>query len=162
MFDPEDMIQNNKKNNETEDTQLNEPEISKETEITEESEMVTQQEIIEGSVVEDELSEDQKVEEEDIETDECSCGKAPNGEGPSLREYRYEEQVKKTPRKRRNWAKFIAACLIVSVAGGASMGAGYGAVKYYFADEPVVSNTPIIAQKVSSTTGLSAVDISKV
>lgn len=41
------------------------------------------------------------------------------------------------------------------------MGAGYGAVKYYLSDEPVVTNTPVMAQKVSSTTGLSAVDIIK-
>lgn len=161
MFDPEDMILNTKKNNETDDTKMNEPEMSKEPEMTDESEMTTHQEIIDGSVIEDGLFEEEKVEDEDVDIDECSCGKAPNGEGPSLREYRYEEQVKKTPRKRKNWAKFIAACLIVSVAGGASMGAGYGAVKYYFADEPVVSNTPVIAQKVSSTTGISAVDIIK-
>ncbi len=130
MFDPEDMILNNKKNNETEDTKMNEQEMSKEPEITEESETTTQKEIIEGSAVEDELTEEQQVEEEDMETDGCSCGKAPNGEGPSLREYRYEEQVKKTPRKRRNWAKFIAACLIVSVAGGAAEYFGSFSVPY--------------------------------
>ena len=83
-------------------------------------------------------------------------------EGPSIREYRYEEQVKKTPKKKRNWGRFIAACLIVSVAGGASMGAGYGAVKYYFNDEPAVTKTPVVAQKVSTNTaGMSAVDIIK-
>ncbi len=155
MFDPEDMILNDKNNKETKDTEPQEEQIKVESEMKEEQETV-EPEIIEGSIAEEDL-----VEEGELDSDDCSCGKTQNGEGPSLREYRYEEQVKKTPRKRRNWAKFIAACLIVSVAGGASMGAGYGAVKYYLSDEPVVTNTPVMAQKVSSTTGLSAVDIIK-
>lgn len=85
------------------------------------------------------------------------------GESPSVREYRYEEQVKKTPKKKKyNWGKFIAACLVVSVAGGASIGAGYGAAKYYFDDEPAVTKTPVVARTLSSSVaGMSAVDIIK-
>lgn len=82
-------------------------------------------------------------------------------EEPTIREYHYEEQVKKTPRMKKNWTKFIAGCLIVSIAGGASIGAGYGAVTALMQDEPTVTNATVFAEKVSSTNAVSAVDIIK-
>lgn len=42
--------------------------------------------------------------------------------------YRQPEKKKKKP-----WGRMVAALLIVSIAGGASIGAGYGAVKYFAA-----------------------------
>lgn len=82
-------------------------------------------------------------------------------EGPAIREYHYEEQVKKTPKLKRSWTKFVAGCLIVSIAGGTSIGAGYGAVTSLMQDEPTVTKSPIYAEKVSSASGVSAVDIIK-
>ena len=81
---------------------------------------------------------------------------------PSVREYHYEEQVKKSPKKKKGWGRFIAACLIVSVAGGASAGVGYGAMRNYFDSHNVSTKSPAVVQKVSATSpGLSAVDIIK-
>ncbi len=82
---------------------------------------------------------------------------------PSVREYHYEEKVKKTPKKKKGWAKFIAGCLIVSIAGGGSIGAGYGAVQHYFQKESGVQTTNVTdTEKISFLTdGLSTVDIVK-
>ncbi|MGM9917307.1 trypsin-like peptidase domain-containing protein [Anaerotignum sp.] len=82
---------------------------------------------------------------------------------PSVREYHYEEKVKKTPKKKKGWAKFIAGCLIVSIAGGGSIGAGYGAVQHYFQKENGVQTTNVTdTEKISFLTdGLSTVDIVK-
>lgn len=81
---------------------------------------------------------------------------------PSVREYHYEEQVKKSPKKKKGWGRFVAACLIVSVAGGASAGAGYGAVRNYFDSRNTSTSSPMVVQKVSAArTNLSAVDIIK-
>lgn len=159
MFNPDDMNANNniKKDSNNSDT-------------GEKMEMNTKSKMIEDPVAEEIVEgENQATQGDDINpynaTDKLEEGEAISkgkDDEPSLREYHYEEQVKKTPKKKRNWGKFIAACLIVSIAGGASMGAGYGAVKYYFDDEPTVTKTPIVAQKVSSNTaGMSAVDIIK-
>lgn len=83
-------------------------------------------------------------------------------EQPSVREYHYEEQVKKAPKKKKGWGRFIAACLIASIAGGASAGVGYGAVRNYFASRNAATTSPIVVQKAASTrTNLSAVDIIK-
>ncbi|NCC15649.1 MAG: PDZ domain-containing protein [Clostridia bacterium] len=155
MFDPEDKILNDK-NTETDDSEMCDD--KKVVEAT--------PEMIDGSVVEDAVVEGNWATEAETFAGEnssaCAQETEEKSEGPSLREYRYEEQVKKTPKKKRNWGRFIAACLIASVAGGGSMGAGYGAVKYFLADEPAVTETPVMAQKVSSSSaGLSAVDIIK-
>lgn len=82
---------------------------------------------------------------------------------PSVREYHYEEKVKKTPRKKNGWAKFIAGCLIVSIAGGASIGAGYGTVEQYFQKENGVQTTSVTdTEKISLLAdGFSTVDIVK-
>ena len=89
------------------------------------------------------------------------CGE--EAAGPCVREYYYEEKVKKSPRKRRGWAKFIAGCLIVSIAGGASIGAGYGAVEHYFDSQNGVQTAVVANTEKASflTDGLSTVDIVK-
>ncbi len=155
MFENEDMNLNNN-NREIDDS------YSKDEQL----EMEGMPEVVEGFVEEPTFEEENQATEDKMIPAQSSFEEngemAEKSEGPSVREYRYEEQVKKTPKKKRNWGRFIAACLIASVAGGASMGAGYGAVKYYFADEPTVTKTQAVAQKTStSTAGMSAVDIIK-
>ncbi|WP_313523987.1 S1C family serine protease [Anaerotignum sp.] len=163
MFEPEDMNQNNK-NKETDNSEVVEKKVAAtEPEPIDEplAESVMEEvmepmatEAMEAETLDQQVTPEMAEQVEDKEDDK--------GDGPSVREYHYEEQVKKTPKRKRNWGKFIAACLIVSIAGGASIGAGYGAVKYYFEDEPTVTKTPVIAQKVSSNVaGMSAVDIIK-
>lgn len=44
----------------------------------------------------------------------------------------YNEQVKTKTKKNHSFRKFIAACLVVSVAGGGSIGAGYAVTKNFF------------------------------
>lgn len=84
---------------------------------------------------------------------------------PSVREYHYEEKVKKTkkPGKKKGWAKFIAGCLIVSIAGGTSIGAGYGMMQYRFQKDAGLENISVTdTENVSFLTdGLSTVDIVK-
>ena len=154
MFDPEDMNLNDKNKEETTNEKEDIMQVTEDT-----------SEVFEDTVIGEAAFTEEEPKEEATEVEEFFCAKNEQTEekieGPCLREYRYEEQVKKTPKRKRGWGKFIAACLIASVAGGASMGAGYGAAKYYFAGEPVVTNTPVVAQKVSSITGMSAVDIIK-
>ncbi|MFI3175330.1 MAG: trypsin-like peptidase domain-containing protein, partial [Bacillota bacterium] len=62
----------------------------------------------------------------------------------------YMEEVKKPIRKKNDFSRFIAAALIVSVAGGASMGAGYAYVKYNMETPEAVTKVPIVAQPVVS------------
>ena len=84
---------------------------------------------------------------------------------PCVREYHYEEQVKKTKKKAKSngWAKLIAACLVVSVAGGSAIGVSYSAAQNYFQEESGIqtastSNTESVSYL---TNGLSTVDIVK-
>lgn len=82
-------------------------------------------------------------------------------EQPSVREYHYEEQVKKSPKRRKNAGRFVAACLIASIAGGASAGIGYGAVRNYFDSHNPAASSPIVVQKAAGRSSFSAVDIIK-
>lgn len=77
----------------------------------------------------------------------------PQQGGPCVREYRYEEKVKKTPRRKRMWAKFVAGCLIVGISGGTFFGAGYGAVQHLFHATPTVSTTMTNIEKTAGVTG---------
>ncbi|MGN0136825.1 trypsin-like peptidase domain-containing protein [Anaerotignum sp.] len=112
--------------------------------------------------VEEEKAEEKKSEEQTEQTamQEESREESPR---PSVREYHYEEKVKKSPRKRKGWTKFIAGCLIVSIAGGASIGAGYGAAEHYFQSRNSVQTTAVTDTEKTSflTDGLSTVDIVK-
>lgn len=85
--------------------------------------------------------------------------------GPCVREYHYEEKVKKPKRKQRGngWAKLIAACLVCSIAGGSAVGVSYSAAQNHFGKENGVqtastSNTESVSYL---TSGLSTVDIVK-
>jgi len=80
---------------------------------------------------------------------------------PSVREYHYEEQVKKAPKKKKGWAKFIVGCLIVSIVGGTSVGLGYGIANHLMTGRRAVSGTPASVQKASSGEIYSAADIVK-
>lgn len=82
---------------------------------------------------------------------------------PCVREYHYEESVKKSSKKKRGWAKFIAGCLIVSIAGGASIGVGYGFTQNYFQSKDGVQTTAVVSAEKAAilTDGLSTVDIVK-
>lgn len=80
---------------------------------------------------------------------------------PSVREYHYEEQVKKAPKKRKGWARFIVGCLVIGIAGGGSIGAGYGLVDNLMTGRNAVSGTPTGIQKASSGEVYSATEIVK-
>lgn len=68
---------------------------------------------------------------------------------PSVREYHYEEQVKKSPKKKKGWARFVAGCLIIGIAGGGSIGAGYSLVDNLMTGRKAVSGTPTGTPKTS-------------
>lgn len=80
---------------------------------------------------------------------------------PSVREYHYEEKVKKAPKKKKGWSKFIVGCLIVSLGGGAGIGAGYGLVSHAFQGRTSVSAVPSNTKKTSSGDVYSAKEIVK-
>lgn len=75
----------------------------------------------------------------------------------------YEERVKHHKTKSNGWAKLIAGCLIVGLAGGTGIGAGYGAIEHYYGgnDSGVQTSGIATVSKVSSNSGLSAVDVVK-
>ncbi len=73
----------------------------------------------------------------------------------------YHEQVKKAEKKHRPWMKYIATCLIVSIAGGGSFGVGLGWSQNYFS-KPLpsdVSTAPVSA--APSATAVSSTTLSK-
>ena len=85
--------------------------------------------------------------------------------GPCVREYHYEEKVKRPRKKERKhgWAKLIAGCLIVSIVGGSAVGVSYSAAQNHFQKQ---NGTEIVSasntESVSYlTSGLSTVDIVK-
>ena len=80
---------------------------------------------------------------------------------PSVREYHYEEQVKKPPKKKKGWAKFVVGCLIIGIAGGTSIGAGYGIATKLMTGRNVVTGTPAGVQKATSGEEYSATEIVK-
>ena len=80
---------------------------------------------------------------------------------PSVREYHYEEQVKKPPKKKKGWAKFVVGCLIIGIAGGTSIGAGYGIATKLMTGRSAVTGTPAGVQKATSGEVYSATEIVK-
>lgn len=80
---------------------------------------------------------------------------------PSLREYCYEEQVKKKPRRKRGILKFVVGCLLIGGAAGFGVGAGYGVTKHYLKTPNAVQTTPLPMQKTSMGSGFSATAIVK-
>ncbi|MBM6828890.1 trypsin-like peptidase domain-containing protein [Anaerotignum lactatifermentans] len=93
-----------------------------------------------------------------------SMGNGHHGEGvrEEHRKPCYEERIKRNKPRSKGWAKLIAGCLIVGLAGGTSIGAGYGLVEqHYGTDSTEISNGITQVSTVSSNSGLSAVDIVK-
>lgn len=73
----------------------------------------------------------------------------------------YTEHIKKKTKKNKGWTKLIVASLIIGISGGAAMGAGYGAVKYYGNHQPVTTTNAgtTLVQKTSAASGMSVVDV---
>lgn len=74
----------------------------------------------------------------------------------------YAEHVKKRSKKRGNgWAKLVAGCLIVGLAGGTGIGAGYGVVEQYYENEGGVAadSGTVNVEKTSTGSGMSTIDV---
>lgn len=126
---------------------------------------------------EDFSAEESIPEEEDFSEAEAFAKEQPDEEGftekteepaytgPCVREYHYEEKVKKPKRaqKGNGWKKFIAACLVCSIAGGSAIGVSYSAAQNHFGKENGVKTTSTSNTESVSylTNGLSTVDIVK-
>ena len=120
----------------------------------------------EGISEEEEFSEAEAFAEEQPEEEGFAEETAePEYTGPCVREYHYEEKVKKPKRAQRGngWKKFIAACLVCSIAGGSAIGVSYSATQQHFQKENGVKTTSTSNTESVSylTNGLSTVDIVK-
>ena len=80
----------------------------------------------------------------------------------------YYEQVKRAEKKKqyRPWAKYIATCLIISIAGGASFGVGLGWSQNYFSkalpsDTVTAPENYAPSAKAISSTTMSKKDVIK-
>lgn len=74
----------------------------------------------------------------------------------------YAEHVKKHSKKRNGgWAKLIAGCLIVGLAGGTGIGAGYGVVQQHYqtASSTTTSSGVVNVEKTATGTGMSTIDV---
>ncbi len=83
----------------------------------------------------------------------------PKQEGPSVREYCYEEKVKKTSKKKKaalHFAKFVSGCLIVSIVGGMSIGVGGGLIRHYLGGTSI-SSQDIVTNTVSTSSSASSI-----
>lgn len=161
MYDFDDVNPKKKENEEQEQEYIEgSAEEEKSEPFEDEASIEMEAKVISAEEAEGEQAEPLEEQEEQAETQEEAKEEMPR---PSVREYHYEEKVKKTPKKKKGWAKFIAGCLIVSIAGGGSIGAGYGAVQHYFQKESGVQSTNVTdTEKISFLTdGLSTVDIVK-
>ena len=75
----------------------------------------------------------------------------------------YAEHVKKHSKKRNSgWAKLIAGCLIIGLAGGTGIGAGYGVVEQHYQNaggSTVTSSGTMNVEKTATGTGMSTIDV---
>ena len=74
----------------------------------------------------------------------------------------YAEHVKKHSKKKNSgWAKLIAGCLIIGLAGGTGIGAGYGVVEQHYqnAGSTVTSSGTMNVEKTATGTGMSTIDV---
>ena len=126
----------------------------KSTENTEEAVDTVTEEVISETVENDASVEPDTATQEDVPE------KEPIPQ-PSVREYHYEEQVKKPPKKKKGWAKFVVGCLIIGIAGGTSIGAGYGIATKLMTGRSAVTGTPAGVQKATSGEVYSATEIVK-
>ncbi|MBR5794202.1 MAG: trypsin-like peptidase domain-containing protein [Anaerotignum sp.] len=145
MLDFEDVTPRKKSTENTEETVDTSAEGLKEPEM---------EEVVPETAEKDSSAESDHSEQEEVHEKEP----APQ---PGVREYHYEEQVKKPPKKKKGWAKFVVGCLIIGIAGGASIGAGYGVVDNLMSGRNVVTGTPEGIQKASSGEVYSATEIVK-
>lgn len=99
-----------------------------------------------------------EAEESEAETTSAEKEESPQ---PSVREYHYEEQVKKSSKRKKSWARLLVGCLVIGIAGGTSIGAGYGLVQRVFQGRDAVTATPGGVQKESSGAIYSATEIVK-
>ena len=102
--------------------------------------------------------------EPDMDTENAVQEEVPEKEPtpqPSVREYHYEEQVKKPSKKKKGWVKFVVGCLIIGITGGASVGAGYGVVDNLMSGRNAVAGTPAGIQQASSGAVYAATEIVK-
>ncbi len=128
-------------------------ERNSEEEISAEQEMEELEEGLSAERTEEEASAEQNAEELKYKEEY---------DGPRVREYHYEEQVKKAPKKKKGWAKFIAGCLIVSIVGGSSIGVGYGLTTYFLRTRTSGTSAPAVIESTSGIKGgYSASDIVK-
>ncbi|MBR5816517.1 MAG: hypothetical protein IKY38_03715, partial [Anaerotignum sp.] len=72
-------------------------------------ETVSEDVVEEVQAVESSAEEEQEMPEEQDETEQDEDVNP----SPSVREYHYEEQVKKAPKKKKGWVKFIVGCLVI-------------------------------------------------
>ena len=118
-------------------------------------ETVSEDVVEEVQAVESSAEEEQEMPEEQDETEQDEDVNP----SPSVREYHYEEQVKKAPKKKKGWVKFIVGCLVIGIAGGGSIGAGYAVVDHLMTGRNAISATPSGVQKASSGEVYSAAEI---
>ena len=75
----------------------------------------------------------------------------------------YAEHVKKHSKKKNSgWAKLIAGCLIIGLAGGTGIGAGYGVVEQHYENaggSTVTSSGTMNVEKTATGTGMSTIDV---
>ena len=116
--------------------------------------------VVEEKPAEEKTAEEKTAEETTPESSEDHVEKEEIPQ-PSIREYHYEEQVKKAPKKKKGWAKFVVGCLLIGIAGGGSIGAGYSFVDHLMTGRNAVSGTPTGVQKASSGEIYSAAEIVK-
>ena len=139
------------------ETVLSESEPIVEKEIVEE-ETVVQEAALKESVVQEATVEKPVLQEaalqkaivEETMLQEPSLQESEKADCEPIREYYYKEEVKKPIKKKKEWSKFIAACLIVSIAGGGSVGASYGFIKHAMNDQGSITQVPVVAQPTST------------
>ncbi len=62
----------------------------------------------------------------------------------------YKEAVKKPKKKKTQWGKFVAGTLIVSIAGGASIGGSYALMQDALADNHAIMQVPVTQTQTAS------------
>ena len=75
----------------------------------------------------------------------------------------YAEHVKKHSKKKNSgWAKLIAGCLIIGLAGGTGIGAGYGVIEQHYQNaggSTMTSSGTVNVEKTATGTGMSTIDV---
>ena len=107
------------------------------------------EEYVESTAREITEEEEQPIQEKEMEMAEENLSR------PSVREYCYEEQVKKKPKRKRGILKFVVGCLLIGGAMGFGMGAGYGVTKQYLKEPGAIQTTPLPVQKNGVSSGFS-------